>query len=280
MDENDVPVLLVSLAITALGWGPWYVRLARLTRLGRSPGTRWLAALGPWVSALLVLVALRLWAAHDVRDSRAYLAFYSVLGLAWLRLGTWVVPLLGISWTDDVFERHNAAAATAAGGAWLGLTVCYIGGNIGDGPGWWCVGYAAGLATLAWFGLWALAQAIGDFAERITVDRDAAAGLRLAGLLLALGAVCGRGAAGDWVSFAAAGHDLAAAIWPAIGLTVLAGVAERWLVRRPAEPGAEPSSARWPAFALTVVYLALAAAIVVWAGPLSENPLYGPGLGP
>jgi hypothetical protein len=280
MDENDVPVFVLSLAVAALGWGPWYVRLACLTRLGRQHGTRWVAALGPWVSALLILAVLRSWAAYDVRDSLAYLAFYLVLGLAWLRLGSWVIPLLGVSLVDDLLERRNAAAAVVAVGAWLGLTACYVGGNVGDGPGWWCVAYTAGLATGLWFGLWAVAQWTGGFAERITVDRDAGSGLRLAGLLLALGGVCGRGAAGDWVSFAATRHDMAAATWPALGLVLLAGACERWQARPAAASVAEPAPVRVPALVLALLYLALAAGIIAWAGPLSENPLYGPGIGP
>lgn len=281
MDDSEVGVLLLSLGVAGIGWGQWYVRLARVTRLGGGRAVRCLGALAPAVCSLIILAALRLAAAHDVRGDSTYLALYLVLGLAWLRLGTWIFPALGISLVDDLLDRRNPSAAMAVVGAWIGLTACYIGGNIGDGPGWWCVGYSAGLASLLWLGLWLVAQRLGDFAERITVDRDPGSGIRLAGLLAALGLVCGRGAAGDWVSFAATQRDLVAACWPALPLTTLAGIYERWLSRTSAWSGeTPPPPTRIPAVAAALLYLALAIGIMTQAGPLSENPLYGSATAP
>ena len=36
----------------------------------------------------------------------------------------------------------------------LGVTLCYAGGNIGNGPGWWVVVFSAGLSTVALFAAW------------------------------------------------------------------------------------------------------------------------------
>jgi hypothetical protein len=58
-------------------------------------------------------------------------------------------------------------------------------------------------------------------AEKVTVERDPAAGLRAAGFFVGAGLILGRGVAGDWVSAAVTMADFAQTGWPAL---VLAGV--------------------------------------------------------
>jgi hypothetical protein len=126
-----------------------------------------------------------------------------------------------------VLERRNGAAAWAIAGAFVALTLCFAGGNIGNGPGWWVVVFAAGLSTMSFFGLWFAFEALARPSRAITLDRDLAAGLRLAGLLIAMGIILGRGVAGDWVSVSATIRDFAIHAWPALPLVALAVIVER-----------------------------------------------------
>ena len=63
--------------------------------------------------------------------------------------------------------------------------------NIGDGPGWWVVVFAAGLATAALFAAWLVLAQIGHGVDAVTIDRDLAAGVRLGAFLAACGAGAG-----------------------------------------------------------------------------------------
>ena len=276
MSDDEIFVLIVSGIIAVIGWVMYYSRLAGLTRLGGGMGNRICLAVFPGLGAVGILLTLMLGASYDVRASGTYLSFYLLLGLAWMRVSGWAMGLLGIFWRDDALERRNLSATLAIAGAWLGLAACYAGGNIGDGPGWWCVVYASGLATLAWFGLWAVVQWLGDVAERVTIDRDLATGIRLGGLLLALGLVCGRAAAGDWVSASATSADLVLAAWPALLLAVGAGLIERWAGGYAWRPGERrgPWLRLGEDVVVALLYLLAAGVIIYLAGPLSENPAW------
>jgi hypothetical protein len=61
----------------------------------------------------------------------------------------------------------------------------------------------------------------------VTVDRDLAAGLRMAALLTALGLILGRSVAGDWLSVESTLRDfLQEGILPAVALTATAATIE------------------------------------------------------
>jgi uncharacterized membrane protein YjfL (UPF0719 family) len=227
--EDEVVVLLVSAVLAGLGWFLWYRGLGAGSRLGGDGGARRVLALAPAVALLLVFIVLRGWASFDVQDSPAYLFQYVLLGAAWLGGATTLVTWLGLSARDDVAERDNPAAAVALAGALLGLALCYAGGNVGDGPGWWVVVFASGLATAAFFAVWMLLEALAHPSDWITIDRDLAAGLRHAAFCVAQGLVLGGAAAGDWVSGADTLRDFAADGWPALVLLALAVVFERAL---------------------------------------------------
>jgi hypothetical protein len=162
-----------------------------------------------------------------VRDAPRYIALYLLLGLAWVGLSTMFMPLLGISLRDDVVERRNRTAAGVLAGAALGVTFCYAGGNIGNGPGWWVVVFSAALATGALFLLWYLLDAYAHISDTIGIDRDAAAGMRMAAWLIATGIVLGRAVAGDWVSAAETVKDFVVLGWPALGLLGAGVIIER-----------------------------------------------------
>jgi uncharacterized membrane protein YjfL (UPF0719 family) len=152
-----------------------------------------------------------------------------VLGAGWVGGITKLLPFTGISPRDDILERGNAAAAPAVAGALLAFTLCFAGGNIGDGPGWSVVIFSAGLASVTLALLWLLLDSLTGVCETITVERDPATGVRLGALLAAAGLVLGRSVAGDWVSGPATLHDFVVHAWPVLGLFGLAIVIERAL---------------------------------------------------
>ena len=199
MSGDELFVLIVSAVIGSLGWKPWLGGLF-LWSVQRKGSAFLQSILFPFVSALAVLFVLRTWSAHDVRDNGVYVFFYFVLWFGWMGAMNWLIAFACLSCRDDVLEGGNTAAGLAVGGALLGLTLAFAGGNIGDGPGWWVVVFSAGLGSASLVGLWVAGCVISRVADTITIDRDTAAGWRALGFFVAGGLVLGRAVAGDWHS--------------------------------------------------------------------------------
>lgn len=234
MSQDEILVLCGCLFTGVVSWSLWYWQAMSVARMVRNRVARRWLILAPPLCALLLYGVLRTWAAEDVRHDLRYLFFYLAMGAAWVGLAKSGLPLLGLSVRDDVLERGNRAAAMAIGGSLIGLTLCFAGGNIGDGPGWWVVVFAAAIATGTCFLLWGGLDRLTGLAEKITVDRDVAAGLRAAGLFVGLGLILGRAVAGNWVSAGSTLADFARQAWPAL---VLVGLA--WFVERAARPATD-----------------------------------------
>src|SRR5688572_22236491 len=190
MSGDEAFILLICSVIALIGWGRWYYITSAAAGFGAARTQRMPLYVIPLACAALLLVVLKLAASHDVRDSFIYLSFYLVMGAAWVVVWTAPLRLLGVSPRDDALERRNPAAAHAVAGAMVALTLCFAGGNIGDGPGWWVVVFCAGMATLTLFLAWAIVQALGGTSELVSVERDVASGVRLGGFLIAVGLVC------------------------------------------------------------------------------------------
>ena len=170
----------------------------------------------------------------------------------------------GSSARDDVIERGNRAAAAAIAGAILGITLCFAGGNIGDGPGWWVVVFCAILSTGALLLFWTFLDRATGVADAVTIDRDPAAGVRAAGFFLGTGLILGRAVAGDWEGSRTGAARLRVEGWPAAVLLVLATLLESWLRPSPeALEGPVLTHGALPA----LLYLGLGAAAVEMAGP-------------
>lgn len=234
--KDEALVLTVSVALCILTWIWWYweLRAGSKLRRERTPG-RALAVAPPAALAVLYLI-LKRWSSFDVQSSPAYLFQYVALGAAWLGVFLRFFPWFGISARDDVAERGNPAAAVALAGATLGLILCFAGGNIGDGPGWWVVVYSSGLATACFFASWAVFESKAHASDAVTIDRDLAAGARHASFSVAQGLILGRAVAGDWKSAGATLADLGTNGWPALALLALALSFERALRPTGAEP--------------------------------------------
>lgn len=264
MSGDEVLVLVASLMFGVPPWFHWYRDLRAATWRRSGLRERWLLILSPAVAVFLIFQVLRGLAASDVRDDPVYLFFYLALGVCWIGAGMRGLSLLGLDARDDVIERGNRAAAIAIAGAIVGIALCFAGSNVGEGPGWGVVVFCAVLSTGTLLLFWTLLDLLTGVADAVTIDRDPAAGVRVAGLFLALGLILGRAVAGDWLDGGAALHDFALKGWPAAVLLALAVALERRLRPTPAAPerpallhGAVPA----------LLYLGLSAAAVGMAGP-------------
>ena len=258
MSDDEVLVTLLALVVGPVWWTFTLIHLARIGPI--RPGALAVQALTVTISlcGIAILLVLKTLASFDVVDAAEYQFMYGVLGLAWLRVGERFFAFAGLSLRDDLVERRNRAAIPAMAGAFAGLTCCYAGGNIGDGPGWWVVLFSAGLASALLFVAWLMLAQFSPVMDAITIDRDPAAGVRL-GVFLAAGALLlGRAVAGDWYSVADTIGDAAAMI-PALGVMVVVAL----IVERVAHP--TPQRPRAPLLALGVVPALIYVAVVVAA---------------
>ena len=262
MSGGEIVLTLLSAVVALVLWIRWYVQPARLQRLGAPRGAWALLRLTPVVCLGVLLLILRTVASHDVRDDPRYLTMYAALGAAWVAVSMMLMPVVGLHVRDDVHERGNPAAAYAAAGALLGLTFAFSGGNIGDGPGWWVVIFSAGLATAGLYLLWGLLE-LAHVSEHVTVERDAAAGVRLAGFLTAAGLILGRAVAGDWVSAGATLADFARVASAALALVAIAFPIERY--GRPTTQHPVRAVAQW-GVGPAVLYVGIAVAYVARLG--------------
>jgi hypothetical protein len=260
MSGDEGFAFMISAVAALAAWGTWYARTAAATTLGSSHHARVSLYLTPPLCAVALLIVLRYFASHDVRDSLLYIAFYLVMGAAWVGVAKGLLPALGLSVRDDAIERRNPAAAIAVVGATLGLTFCFAGGNIGDGPGWWVVVFSALLSTGSLLAAWALVQRVTRVADAVTIDRDLASGVRLSGFLVAAGLILGRAVAGDWVSLADTVGDFVRIGWPVLPLTLAESVLSGLFRPTPQRPSLPVVAC---GFVPALVYVA-AAGIYVW----------------
>lgn len=267
MDDSETTIFIICAIIALILVIGWYYRLLSVPDFISPLNTRMPLVVVPVVCALILTFILKTLASSDVRDSLIYIIFYAVIGLTVLFIADLLFPFFGISLRDDVVERRNGAASTALTGALIGVTLCYAGGNIGEGPGWWVVVISAGLALIGLFGVWFILEAVTQITETITIDRDRAAGLRLAGCLVAAGLILGRAVAGDWVSLNATIVDFVRFGWPVLILVVIAVIVEllsRPTVERPVPPiaafGVVPAAAYIAGAAVVLLYLSQIAA--------------------
>jgi hypothetical protein len=261
VSDDEVMVLLVSVGFAGVfglrALGPVGV----VSRLHASRATR-LAVLASWALAMLVVHwTLTTYAASDVRNDSLYIAFYDVMGLAWIATSSALFHRYGLSLRDDVLERRNGAALAAFSGALIGVAFTFAGGNVGEGPGWWCVVFASGLATTSLFCVWFALHRVARVPETITVERDVGTGIRVGGLLLACGMIFGNAAAGDWISASDTVISFARAAALAVPLAAMGVLLEFLLI--PRYDRARPAIVLAPAAAVTYVIAAIAAVAAV-----------------
>jgi hypothetical protein len=266
VSEGEVVLAVVSVMAAVFCWMSWYLPLLGVRGFGGRPAAVRRVALAPLAAMAMLWYVLRNMSSFDVQDDTRYLAMYLAIGAAWTGLSVRLIPWFGLDPRRDVAERRNDAAAVAIGGAVFACALCFAGGNIGDGPGWWVVLIAALIASAGLFGIWGVVERISNVSEAVTIERDLAAGIRLAGILIAAGLVLGRGVAGDWVSLDATVRDFVVTAWPVLPLGAVAVIVER--LARPTVEQPSASVATWGA-APAILYVAFAAMYIVSLPTLS-----------
>lgn len=273
MSGDELIVLMASLAMAVPFWFRWYSALAGVEARPGTGGIRLLMGAAPLLALGGLHHLLTRWASHDVVDSPLYVFFYMAFGAAWIGLGAKAFGMLGLPMRDDVCERGNAASAFALTGGVIGMAAAFAGANVGDGPGWWCVAFAGGLATASLLLGWAVLDTFGGVNHSVTVERDAASGIRLGAYLACMGFLLGRAAAGDWTSAVRTVAEFQSG-WPALPLTALAAALERLL--RPA-PDRPSGSVLLHGVLPALLYAAFAAAAFGLVGPVPDHGEPSPG---
>lgn len=231
MSEDEMFITMASVIVGLGLWVKWLMPVLMVDASYRSGQLRAATTGAGFASVVALFVILKLWASHDVRDAPQYLFQYTAMGM----LGCGFVahifaPLMGISHRQDVCERRNAAAMWAFCGIIPAFMLAYAGSNIGDGPSWIVVVFCAALSFAFLGAIWFAFEKLFHVSDTITVERDTAAGMRLGGLLLGMGFVAGRGAAGDWMGVENAVEDFVYVAGPALPIPLGAAVVE-WLLR-------------------------------------------------
>jgi len=267
VSKDEIFIFLAGFGVAAWLAFAWYSQLT-IAGIARYPGG-WRGGLGaaPLASIAGVFIVLVTAASFDVREAPPYLAMYTVLGAAWIFLAAQLMALFGISLRDDAVERRNPAAAILIMAAMAGQAALYAGGNIGDGPGWWIVVMATLVASGVWFVLWWIVELSCGVSEEVTVGRNLPMAIRLGGYMLAIGLLCGRGVAGDWVSFGNMIAEFGDA-WALLPLT-LAAIGIEWALR-----GGKMRKSVGTAIAIGALYVAAAVLAIATSPPLASSPAY------
>ena len=252
ISDDESFVLVVSGLGAAVVVFRWVWTLNRVATVGCPSGQRRPLFLAPALGLGLVLLTLILFGAHEVKENGSYVLLFMVVGVVWIAIAVSLFQWLGVSLREDALENHNRAAITTISGGILGVSLTYAGGNIGEGPTIWTTFFSALMATGALLVAWACFEFATHVSEAITIERDLASGVRLAGLLTAEGFILGRSVAGDWVSEEATARDFVREAWPMVMLAVIAGVVQRLL--RPTASNQSPAVGLY-GWLLAVFYL-------------------------
>jgi uncharacterized membrane protein YjfL (UPF0719 family) len=135
--------------------------------------------------------------------------------------------MLGISCRDDAVERRNPAASAISCGAIVGITLLYAGCNIGEGATIWTTLVPAVIGLIVWGLLLFMVEMGTKLHERVVIERDLAAGVRVGALLAANGLIIGRAFAGDWKSFGDTLQTFGLQSWPIFSLTAAILILQR-----------------------------------------------------
>src|SRR5262245_50676973 len=144
MDDTELYILMFCGFFALYAWIKWYRPLFSVSNLYSSSTVRLSLSSLPIICTILLLVVLATLSDPFVRTSPIYIIFYLVMGVLWISVGAWAFQIFGLSARQDVIERQNPAALFAMTGALIALTLCFAGGNIGSGPGWWAGVHSAG----------------------------------------------------------------------------------------------------------------------------------------
>ena len=262
MSGGEFILFLFGGAFGIYGLGRWYwAMFSGGPRLARRSSPALL--LMPPVCLAVLVAILRLFADRYVRTMPAYQIGYTMLGAGLVAAFCWAGRLLNAKLARDAIGRRNPAAAWLACGLMLGLTLAYAGANIGDGPSFLVVLLCAGLSMGGLIAIWAIVELAARVSEHVTIERDVAAGMRMAALFVGGGLILGRAVAGDWVSTPATFRDYAMLAWPALAYAIAEPLVTNVAKATPQTP--RPSLATCGVFP-AIAYLGWAAGCLAVAG--------------
>src|SRR5262249_24281056 len=221
LSELEILTLVVSSVVILRTWGVWCRDAILVNPLVVPRRIRIALLVTPVACALVNFVVLVTLSASDVRSDASYIAFYLVVGLAWLGILRLPFAFLGISVRDDVLEHNNRSALVATCGALAGVMLSFAGANVGEGPGIDAVLFCGLLSSLAYLVLWAIVERATRISEAITIERDLGAATRICGFVLGLGFLSGWAVAGVWTSYNQSLLDFAHSLWPALFLSAV-----------------------------------------------------------
>ena len=188
------PFLFPGALAGLLVWGCWYWELASAAPLGAKRRERRLLQWAP--AASLVLSTIVVIARGEIFLPSVGLAKHLMMWFFWVTSMTLSIPYFGLIARDDVAERDNKAAALAIAGAIVAFAFCSaLAGHRALVAGLereviWEASGAFGLLLIVWY----VVETKTHLSETITIERDASAGWRLAGVLLAAALLLGPGA--------------------------------------------------------------------------------------
>ena len=123
---DEVCFFVAAAVVAAVGLWNWYAPLlcVPLPRGPRRVRQRLALAAAPPLCLALLYPVLQTWADPvHVAGHLDYVLLFVAGGAAWMFVGAWCMPVLGISPRDDAVERGNPAAVAATVGAMLGVVL-------------------------------------------------------------------------------------------------------------------------------------------------------------
>jgi uncharacterized membrane protein YjfL (UPF0719 family) len=224
-DFSEDEVFFMLVAAAAAGWGlfRWFRVIVARPTLGDALDGDQRAQLAILPLLCLGFVAAVIWKWSDpvaVAGHIDYVILFIAGAGAWFVLTIFSLSVLGINVRHDVVVNGNRAAAISVAGAALATTLIYTGGNIGAGPTIWTTIFPAALGSLTLLSFWFVIETTAGVSDAITIDRDRATGIRIAGWAIATAIILGRSVAGDWTGWDSTFEDFVTLGWPSAVLTV------------------------------------------------------------
>ncbi len=255
-------LLFFGLVVSLLFWPRFYKAILQVHSFRPNTVHRTLLAIFPGLCMLLVVTVLRRRSSPDVRASAEWIALYATGGAAWLQLGLFLLSLFGIGAREDVLERHNPAAAWVVYGTLVGTAFCYAGANVGSGPGAEVVLFCAILSTMFLFGFLFGLERIFHLSDRVTIERDESAGIRIGGWISSVGLIFGAAVAGNWRSLESTVWDFIRYALVVLPILIMAIVIE-WIFKLRQK---RDNPHRGASATIAVTYFVAAAIYVFWRG--------------
>src|SRR5262245_20931584 len=193
--EDEVFFMLVAAAVAGWGLFRWFRVIAARPTLGDALDGSQRARLAILPVLCLGFVAAVIWNWADpiaVAGHIDYVILFIAGAGAWFSLTIFSLSGLGINVRHDVVVNGNRAAAFAVVGVALATTLIYTWSNIGAGPTIWTTILPAALGSLTLLSFWFLIETIASVSDAITIDRDRATGIRIAGWAIAAAIILGR----------------------------------------------------------------------------------------